>query len=479
MIELFLVPYKTNLKTRLDKEKQEVTAQLQQTEQELNAQLAHKVSKKKTETRFSLGGSKLANTKLFRNITYNAPSNFNWQDHPLRNRIFTDGNGNFDTDFDVSELAPTGKKYYVSLNGDNENDGLTSETALKSIYAALQKTDVKEIIMASGYYGDDSFNNAAITKSVSIKAAEGADVTVSSTRLGLPWTKTDGQTNVYQTTRSLIGAVYDKSETDSDGDWLKLDLKGSITEVNGSPNSYFIDGSIVYVHTNDSRPADADIIPFMRVNNIKLESDVTVYLENINIEGGNYPVYLRNTDSSSVTFLAKNCTFKYSLETASDGVSNYGCTSILQDCIAAKNLDDGISYTDYGSQPTLGMEINCIGRHNGISGGNDNGTTAHDGANVIRINGAYYQNRGPSLADVGGSHSWNLGCLIAEAHGTIDQASNRGSVSSGNNGVVGTKVWLDGCTLYGSTPDIHTYVDNHTYVRNTNYITSNELEVAY
>lgn len=469
-----------NLGTRLEKFASSLAEKANQSDVDLN--LAIKVNKLSNTIASNLGGTKKIDLGLKRHLFYNAPSGFNWQNNPLVGHLFADGEGNFATDFDVTTLAPTGKTYYVNgTTGLDTNDGLTAGTALKSVHIAAKKADAVEIIVASGYYDDGvAMNGWAIDKDISIKAASGADVTLSTRRnqAGV-WNKTAGYNNIYQVTRSLVAKVFDKKFPDAFGDATEYTLASSLSALDTTPGRIFISGSTLYVHTLDSRLPDVDVTVFLDLYNVSHFGGKTIYLENIKFEGGKYPAYMKNDANLDTLFLAKGCTFKYSTESGSDGFSNYGCTSILQDCEFAKNSDDGISYTAFGTKPTQGIEIDCISKNNGASGGNDNGTTAHDGANVIRVNSAYYKNKGPNLADVGGSQSWNVGCVVGESAGTVGQSSHRGSVSSINNGVSGTKIWLDGCTIYGNTTDIHTDDNCFTYIRNTSYITSNEKQIQY
>lgn len=416
---------------------------------------------------------------LKRIIPYDFPNEFTWADNPLKNHIFTDGEGNFATDFDVSILAPKGKKYYVDgVNGIDTNDGLTPETALQKIITAYNKSDVVEIMVASGHYGDaQGFNNTVIAKSISIKAIDGADVTISTKRgLGSAWVKTDGYTNVYNATRTLIKRVLDYTNVDINGDYIDLVLVGSVALVDSTPNSYYYSGGVIYAHTFDDRPADDEVTVYLDLRNLEVLGNKTVYLENIKLDGGKYCIRASSDVTGAPTILAKNCSFKYAFY--DDGVSHYGANVIYQNCTFAKNLNDGISHNMYSSTPTKAIEIDCISRHNGVTEGNDNGSTSHDGCSVIRLKGAYYHNVGPNVADVGGSESVNIACTANDSKGSGD-SSKKGFTSSTNNGITGNKVWLDSCVAFGNESDIYSDIDNFIYIRNTRYQKSNNAEIFY
>src|SRR5699024_7269484 len=54
------------------------------------------------------------------------------------------------------------------------------------------------------------------------------------------------------------------------------------------------------------------------------------------------------------------------------------------------------------------------------------GSTMHDGGQIIRVNGAYYRNEGPNVADVNdGTQSWNLGCIGLESRSSVNGSDFR------------------------------------------------------
>ena len=92
----------------------------------------------------------------------------------------------------------------------------------------------------------------------------------------------------------------------------------------------------------------------------------------------------------------------------------------MKDCVAAKNIDDGFNYKKGAGVTPYSVEIDCIGRDNGLTGDIDNGSTMHEGGRIVRIMGEYMRNVGRNVHDIdNNSQSWNLGC---NAH---DSARNR------------------------------------------------------
>jgi len=101
----------------------------------------------------------------------------------------------------------------------------------------------------------------------------------------------------------------------------------------------------------------------------------------------------------------------------------YGITGVFKsfayDTVAAYASKDGFNY--HTSNPdSIGFEVNCYGYGNGkykITGGNsgtgsNNGSTAHDGMNMLRIGCKYWDNEGPTVADVNDCYTISIGCEV-------------------------------------------------------------------
>lgn len=383
------------------------------------------------------------------------PAPFEWSGQPFRIRRTADGV--ISTDLNVAALKPAaGVTYYVNgATGLNTNNGLTPETALKYVNTARAKADVNTIIVASGYYTDETGFNGELTvnKSIAIIAAEGADVTISTARK-LTWSKTAGRTNVYNATRSLTAAVYDAAVPDVNEDFTKLALVADVTTVDSTPGSYYIDESnVVYVHTVNSRAADTDCFPMLNVANFQNVGNYQTYLEGIKFHGGNNGCALISCSASGNTtkLVAVNCEFKYN-SGGSGALTMLGADSVLVNCVAACAKLDGFNYHAANSRICSSVEINCTGRDNGVSykNGINNGSTSHDASRAIRVNGIYLRNGGPNLADVSGAQSWNVGCTVGVSSGA--SASRRIGIMSGDNTGVGAEIWLDSCTTSAQIP---------------------------
>lgn len=402
--------------------------------------------------------------KVKRKIPF--PEGFAWSDAPIK--IYKDGTGVISTDLDVSSLqyVGNGKTYYVSPSGSDSNDGLTSGTALRTISAARAKSDVDIIIVKAGFYDDSTgFNNSmSHNKNITIKAAPGEDVIISTMRT-LTWAKTSGYTNVYNASRSLTTSVYDTSILDSFGDYTKLTAKQSIAEVDATPGSYYFSTPDLYIHTPNSRTPDTSIRACLDVKNFYNDGSYTTYLEGIKFYGGNagsvHVGAINNTDKPIV--YAKNCEFKYS-SAGAGGFKTLGAFSILQNCLTSRNQLDGNNYHRINQVIPKAIEVNCVSRRNGIGRNvnTDNGSTMHEGGKIIRVNCKYYNNEGPNIHDINAeSEAWNLGCECYNSVATTPLRRTNYRVEDY------AKMWLDSCIGYDSDASLYGSTTCEVKIRNS------------
>lgn len=402
-------------------------------------------------------------TAIFKNTQETkvyTPSGFSWVDHPLKDKVSIDNSGKYIVNYDVSVNQPTGKTYYVDQGAGNDaNDGLTPGTALKKILTAYNKSDVKVIILCNErwYYANEFNGVITINKSVSLKTLYGAKAVLSNHN-STSWAKTAGATSVYQATRANASIVVDITRKDSFGDRLALKLVSSIAECDATDDSYFISGTTVYTHIKGGGSPGFGIyilqndVPAIEIN---LTNTGLLYMENIDVLGG----FVVNGSGGSV--FGKNCNFQYGK--TDDSVNIAGAFSILQNCVGSQGLYDGFSY----SGAIGAIEINCVGRNNGIGVGNtNNGSTAHTGSKVIRVNGNYFNNQGPNVADVqDNTESWNMGCTAHDSLGTDTQQCDFQT----QDGLA--KMFLEGCTGFNSLYSIRANTTAKMYIRNNDFST--------
>lgn len=408
------------------------------------------------------------------------PDGFIWTGVPIN--IYKSGLGAITTDFDASDLEPTGgTTYYVLKTGSDSNNGLTPSTPLANIYTARSKVDVGTIIILDSdaiYRDNNGFNNnsgVSLLKNLSIKATEGSNVIITCGRNNLSFTKTNGYTNVYNVSRTLFAGVYDSLILDSDGDWSKLISKTSIADVDANQGSYYYDtaNSMLYIHTGNSRMPDLNITVMLDAYNLSLQGQYTTYLENIKFYGGkNGCVSIDSSASgysSNAKLIAKNCEFKFSSGGGGCALVNTA-GAIFQNCVSAKGILDGFSYHDSTS---WGIEIDCIGRNNGVvlNAYANNGSTMHDGGKVISVNCDYHHNGGPNVHDIyEGSQRWCIGCKSHDSSTTTVIRKSNYRVEQG------AQIWIDSCIGYG-TPSNNIFADTTSkiHIRNSLFSTDDTV----
>lgn len=271
--------------------------------------------------------------------------------------------------------------------------------------------------------------------------------------------------------------IDDISVEEASGDYEELTLQTSIAAVEAHAGSWYADGSKVYVHTAYARTPDSDMRVFVwpTLTRNFMFSGTTLYMEGIAFEGGSSAFYAYcNGYDNHMSIYGNNCTFKYA--TQENGYSCRGVTtSSLQNCRYSANWKDGASYkVNYDHFGNM-LEENCIGVYNGPSANTsdiENGSTVHDGITIVRINGKYYGNKGPNVADVGdGTKSWNIGCIAYDST-SVNLATQNADFFSGL--MVGgdiCKMWLDSCVGHGSVYALEVTNTCFAYIRNCHLLT--------
>lgn len=391
------------------------------------------------------------------------PTGFTWTNAPIK--IFKNDKGKITTDFDAAIHKPdkTGlKTYYVSLSGSNTNDGLSETTPFRRVSDALQKTDCGEIIVSGGVYPrGQAWAGFSPVRNMSIIAKQGEEVIFSASDL-LTWTLSSGYTKVYQASRTTVNDVFDARFKNRHGDYAELKKVNSVTEVQSTQGSWYTDGSIVYVHTFDGRPADNYIRAYLNTNNAIITNGNHFYIEGITFEGGNSNIRIDGSDPT-MKVVMKNCKFKYTK--LLNCVSAYGAEVYLQNCEASYGNQDGFNYHIKNNTPCKVIEVDCKSHRNGRDGANqNNGSTNHDGGKTIRVNGEYFENSGPNVIDVNeGSESWNVG--VVAHHSTASSGISNSDFKNSNVGK--GLMWLDSCVSYGSEYSVATAGDgSETFTNN-------------
>jgi len=356
---------------------------------------------------------------------------------------FTKTGVTYGTTYDTSRhrCAAGNTIYFVDpVNGNNANPG-SSGSPLKSINAALAKTNVDGVSLAPGLYHKNALWSSYTrpNRSVSVWCPSGQAVVCNAEEI-TDWTKTTGQTHVYEFTRTAATVeVFDLTNVDARGRAIPYTSRTSVALVDANPGSWRDNGTTIYVHTFDSLPPDDDVVvrqgavspqlPYITAGhfcsienvtfyNVTLDEDVTgcnLYLDNVRLFG---MAELSWGDSSEV---------------------------YLRNVIA---VDSGGDIFDYRND-VIACEIGCTGDDAGGSL-TDNCTTAHNSAKVIRLNGQY--RRGTrNCHDIDASKNWYLACASTDA-----TADDRWGFAGGfNDATTATcHTCLERCTTDGNLVDI-------------------------
>lgn len=388
------------------------------------------------------------------------PDGFDWNP-PVA--VYKTGGRTFGVgDFDVSQLAPTGKAYYVDVvGGNNSNTGLSAGQALQTLEAAFGKSDYDVIYVAPGLYDwVNGWHALSPTRNFSLIAT--APGVILSRHEAKVYAADGENPGAYKTTWANVsgGNAFDAAYLDENGYYSALTLAASAAACASTPGSWYTDNASVWVHLIDDRAPDSNLRVFRAASHVILTRDnLTAYFEGINIEGGSSAAFwVRNNSSTGgTTVYAKDCQFRYAI---GNGVSVQGVDTIFQNCVAEANSDDGFNYHIRNTVIPNSVEIGCIGRWNGYNDLADqsaNGSSTHDAGKIVRVSCEYHNNRGPNVIDIDNAQSWNLGVY---AHESITAtAGNRV-----NFAVVGD-MWLDTCESADSDVDLSTLTGGTIYTR--------------
>lgn len=368
----------------------------------------------------------------------------------------------------VSSLAPSGKAYYVSTTGSDANDGLTSGAPLRKIGTAYGKADVVVIYVAAGVYGNtNGLSATTVAKNISMIATGGRVVMGAFAEPGSLAFALDGTyTHTYKVTRSNVGAVWDVTNLDANGDYTALTLRTSAAAVEANPGSWYLDGSnVLWIRRSDSAAvtdSNCHVMFSSSTRCLLINAGATCYIEGFDLEGGNAAGCVTPDKSTAApTLYMKDCSMKYCM--GGNGLSATGATVTLERCTTAKNYDDGYNYHADTGTICQAIEINCISRDNGLAGDIDNASSIHDGGAIVRIMGEYYRSVGRVIHDISsGTKSWNLGCIVHDSTSAVADCN----IGVGSGAGDTAEMWLDCVTSSGSATDIEIATDAVCHIRN-------------
>jgi hypothetical protein len=362
---------------------------------------------------------------------------------------------NFDFDLKVySGIAETTTYYVDKENGNNSNDGLTLATAFKTLITAENKVDVDRIFCTGIFEKNESASKHNDRDIQIIGLDSNTYITSKVNNQTGAWVNTS---NYYSAKiRDAVGIAVDFTNQNKYSVPTNLTKVNSITEVDALQNSFYVDwaNTTIYLRTFDDRVPDPDV---WILDNAVLNSPLDnrkYYYENINFLG---TIIAKNKSAiGGSSFYMKNCSFMKVQIWGQD-------ESILDNCTSLYGLDDDkVNYDVSNTVINNGIEINCTLK-NTLKNSNNQASTSHNNCNTIRINGNYADVTGQCIADVTGSNSWNLGCIM-------EDSTQNASFYLGAGG----DAWLDSCTSKNNTTDIFTEATATVYINDFDTDGTNE-----
>lgn len=192
--------------------------------------------------------------------------------------------------------------------------------------------------------------------------------------------------------------------------------ENSIAAVKNKKGTYYQSGRNVYCN-----PHVSENIKFLllatsqRLVSIKTSNQMVMF-ENMMMMNENTRYNAEDIDVKVYWF---NCVFPKGV--TQDAFSIYGgkYSAFLLDCISAGAAKDGFNYHSTNTH-SLAVEINTNSHSNGKykpSGSqqtthSNNGSTAHDGMNMLRVGSHYWDCEGPVVADVNDCYSISIGVKV-------------------------------------------------------------------
>lgn len=371
------------------------------------------------------------------------------------------GRDGYSTSFILSNwlTAPT-NTIWVSASRGNDTTGngsyATPYAGFKKALTTIGTGVATTINVEGGYYHRGTGPNGT-SADADINVFAWGDVVFSAAYEALTWSA-HTVPGVYKTTRSTVAAVRDCTRIGSFGEEQELTNVPTLTLCEATPNSWYSDGTTLYVHRNDGvMPTNGAFISntkvFAELDNGWISGVASgtkrrhVY-SGIIFEGGRDGAYRSSGTlaSAACEVIFDRCTFRYAAcapgnegTRAPNGLSNVGLAlCISHKCVAYANRADGFNHHlgPANAKDPRFVEIDCLSYGNGWNNGveNFNGFTSHEAARGLRVNCVAWWNIGPEFADIDNSASWNIGCKSLGTRATVQASQTSGfqSLASAN-----------------------------------------------
>lgn len=305
--------------------------------------------------------------------------------------------------------------------------------------------------------------------------------TLVSSNSSYTWTQ-DG-TGTYMTNRSSIRNVIDLYNVDIYGLPIPLKNATSIEECKETKNTWFSNGTSVWVHRDDEKePTINSTVINIGVSGInpKVAEGGCIYFENFIFTSWitANPLSVTNDSTTPKGELCVNkCLMvgQRSNSSRGNGVAIEGIkNAYLFDCITAYAQLDGFNYhytniTENEKRDCLAIEYNCKAYDLGLDeqgAGSNNASTAHEGSSILRIGTVGYRNTGATIIDVNGCYSILYDCNVRTPMLDGIKGKGRGysftTESTGRNG----KTYLINCGSVETETSLVIDTNHVAYINN-------------
>ncbi len=345
--------------------------------------------------------------------------------------------------------------YWVDVTGgSNSNNGLTEGAAKKSINAAITAGNAtlgpfKINVKGGNYDRNDNINgnvgSVVPTQPCAIVGYSGRVVNM--THGDLTYAVHDAPSHTYSVARSSVGRVFDRLNTDANGNLAELtQVADAATCVSTAGSWALVSNTTLYVHRADGAVvSNTNTRVFLSTNGANFPStSKDIYLEGIDFQGGTTLAVSGATRNAVLV----DCTAKYS-GSALSPINGFAFAQIsglilVKSCIAAANSNDGFNYHASGGEPLFKLSIDCEAYDNGrFSSTSNNGDTMHEATVGIDVNGYYHHTiNGSDVHTINTSKTAYFGTRVT-ATDAVDVSAS--AIRTGNS----AEMWLEGVTVSG------------------------------
>lgn len=352
--------------------------------------------------------------------------------------LFREYDGTITDNLDLSKYD---SEHIIYVNRDTGNDTSgtgSSEAPYKTIKKALTSItnsstyDTYKIVCKTYRFYRNEFINESqadelytMYKNIIIEPDDlSKQIIVATDQETLSWTS-DGN-GVYHATRSNVRAVYNMKMKDVYGCFKEISAVSSLQSCQETADTYYISGSTIYIHTLDGATPTTDrylITLKLPTGQFNIRGNLFLRLRNITFYVSGHMSFTNSSTSYENTLICENVNIFKTADNNGFSIDDVKYVYMIN-CKTGYNFRDGFNYHYTGMnssdiQNAIVYENKCVGFENGITdpdNTNNNCSSIHEGANIIRVNGVYQNSKGPVIADVGSAHTLMENCKVNQQY---------------------------------------------------------------